>query len=248
MRDRKTTETKLGIAIKKHDQWIKQIYRFIGHYVASGLKNTPVKANHLTISRVIWITSAALLIHFESHLYYILASICIFLFSMLDAADGSLAQMKNQRSMLGTWLDPQIDRVGFLILFSSIAIHLGKDPIHGKFWIFFTMYSLLMFYFRSLIPLDIRLKEKYKSLRPEIANHVKKSKQDKSKPKTLISFLNMQMAPHTHNIALYVMIALILDKLKWGILFIGIYISLWWVRENIGVIQKSVLIDKQNLS
>ena len=97
------------------------VYRICGYYLAKLLKHTFITPNQITLSRILLIVTASWIIIYENQFMQIVAAILIILFSMFDALDGSLAVEKNQRTVLGAWLDPQVDRLGFLILFLPVA-------------------------------------------------------------------------------------------------------------------------------
>ena len=230
--------------IKHHDQWIKYVYRLGGNQLAKVLRHSPIKANHLTISRLVWMALAAGLMHSDSYGYHVLAAVCIILFSFLDAADGELAKM-TKSSMVGTWLDPQIDRIGFLILFTSVAVRLSQNSPNGPYWGIFTMVTLLMFYFRALVSVDIRLKDKFQILRQPVTSQSKTTPVGPALHKSrFFSMLKLQLVPHTHNVALYIAFALLLDALKIGILLLGVSICLWWFWENVKVLKCASNIDR----
>ena len=118
------------VGMKKHAHWIKHFYRWIGYYVASILAHTPISPNLVTASRLLWVLIASFCIYFsEEWSYRLIAIVCLFLFSMLDAADGTLAVMIDKKSVLGSWLDPLIDRFGLLILSLSIAFMFGDESV-----------------------------------------------------------------------------------------------------------------------
>jgi phosphatidylglycerophosphate synthase len=228
---------------KKHDQIIKQIYRTISYYLAEKLKNTAISPNHITISRVILIILASIFILSYNYTFHIFASLLLILFSIFDALDGSLASKKDKYSVLGTWLDPQIDRLGFLLLFLTISIYLSSI---GKVYIFLSMYVLVIYIFRSLIPTDIRLKDKFMSLRENNPKNIKSnSNNNQKKTNKFLYQIKLQTSPHTHNIILYIALGLIFKSLNLIIIFLSIYLSLWYLWENYKVITKAIIIDKK---
>ena len=235
--------------IKEHSQIIKKVYRVWAYYLARILKNSFISANHITISRLFLILVASICIVNEGYLLKVIAAVLIVVFSMFDALDGSLAVLKNERSALGAWLDPQVDRLGFLILFVAIASYLSD--INGNY-VYLTFYTLSMFYFRGLVPHDVRLKDKFSLLREgvganpenqslgEIASNIRK----KNKLK-IIRRIHLQASPHTHNVALYISIGLILNIVNFMMIYLAIYISLWYLWENYKVIIRALNIEKK---
>ena len=226
---------------KKHEQYIKQIYRLIGFYLAEKLQNTSITANHITLSRILLILLSSVFILSENYLLHFIAAFLIIIFSMFDALDGSLATLKNEFSLLGTWLDPQIDRVSFLLLFLTLAFHLSKE---GEFYIYLTMYVLVIFYMRGLLSSDLRLKDKFILLREEKKNEtIFKSNNERKKEKNILYHIKMQTSPHTHNVAFYIAFGLIFEVTNLVIIFLSLYLTLWYLWQNYKVIIKSIKVD-----
>lgn len=226
---------------KKHEQFIKQIYRQMSYYIAEKLRHSSITPNQITLTRIILIFLSSLFIINDNYFLHLITAILIIFFSFLDALDGSLAKIKNQFSLLGTWLDPQIDRLGFLILFMAIAFNLSKQ---SEFYIYLTMYVLVIFYFRGLISSDIRTKDKFKILREDQGNNEAKHSKRNIKKNNLLSMIKLQTSPHTHNVALYISIGLIFKITNLIIIFLSIYLTIWYFWENFKIIKKSIKIDK----
>lgn len=233
------------MAIKKHGQIIKQIYRIWAHHLGLIIKNTPVSANQITLSRILLIIVASYFILDGHYLTNIFAAFLLILFSFFDALDGSVATMKEERSIIGGWLDPQVDRIGFLVLFLVIAYKLSEL---NTSYIYLCFYILVMFYYRGLIPADIRLKEKFSELRDEKTIQINKIESDVRKKNdnillSLIRMAHMQISPHTHNVVLYISIGLVTDYLNLLMIFLAVYISFWYLWENYKVIRKAIILD-----
>jgi len=229
---------------KQHNQIIKKIYRIWGEYLASKLKETSVSPNFITLSRVPIIVTAVICILSENYLLHLIAAVLIIIFSMFDALDGSLATLKDERSLLGSWLDPQVDRLSFLILFISIAYYLSKS---NEYLAYITMYVFSMFYFRGMISSDVRLKDKFSALKESekfIKEKVQKETNGDLRFKSILQKIHLQICPHTHNVAFYISVGLILGILSYVILFLSIYLTLWYAWENYKVIKKTQCIDK----
>ncbi|WDP88921.1 MAG: CDP-alcohol phosphatidyltransferase family protein [Desulfobacter sp.] len=236
---------------KKHGQWIKAFYRRVSYYLCLVLIKTPIRPNHLTASRLLWIIIAGSLIQFNEYRYDLLASFMIFLFSVLDAADGTLARMKNDLSLWGTWLDNQIDRIGFVILYVAVGFRLGLE-YENSFWVLFPLVVLLMAWVRVLMCGDAHLYEKFVQLRgllegpnvpPESVANVEGK--GAKKYQTIMSQIKMQIAPHTHNLALYVIVGLVLKQLVLMIVFTAILTFAWWGILNYRVWRKASMIDRK---
>lgn len=243
------------IEIKKHQQWIKQVYRWIGYGVARVAGKTPITANQVTLSRLVFMAAAACCIQLGPGPWFWLAAFFIFLFSMLDAADGMVAKLK-KTSLLGAWLDPQIDRIGFLILFSAVAGKLAVTVDNAPLWVWICMASYILFMFRGQLEADIYYKGKFLAIK-EALNPKGKAAEDgpaenKAPARSFwrvvkgwIAAVKLQTAPHTHNVALYIMIALVCNRLAAGIVFIGSYAGLWLLWENLKVLRVTFKHDRQ---
>ena len=237
------------MTIKKHDQAIKQIYRIWAHYLGKIINVTPITANQITISRLFLVLVISFCILDGSYFLKITAAILIIIFSLFDALDGSVAIMKDQRSVLGAWLDPQIDRIGFLIIFIVMAYYLSFIDVR---LVYLTFYTLIMFYYRGLIGADVRLKEKFKKLRIPLSNvsmteeNNEKEGLENIKQKNIIQRIHLQASPHTHNVALYLSIGLVFEIEYLIMIFLALYISLWYLWENYKVISKALIIDSKN--
>jgi hypothetical protein len=237
------------MTIKKHDQIIKQVYRIWAHYLGQKLINTTVSANQITISRIFLVILISACILNESYPLKLVGAILLIVFSFFDALDGSVAIMKNQRSVLGTWLDPMIDRIGFLMIFIVMAYYLSFISVN---YIYLTFYTLIMFYFRGLIGADIRLKDKFLKLREPLPspiiteNNNGKEDQKSLVQKSILRRIHLQISPHTHNVALYLSIGLVLRIENLIMIYLALYISLWYLWENYKVISRALLIDNMD--
>ena len=231
--------------IKQHGQFIKQIYRIWGHYIALKLKNTIITANHITLFRIPLMAIVSVFIVSEIYLLHIIAAFLIILFSMFDALDGSLATLKNERSVLGAWLDPQVDRLGFLILFIVLAYFLSKSNI---LYIYLSMYTLSIFYFRGAISGDIYHKEKFRLLKNKNEKDISTNKSVRKKTGLLFMMRNahMQLSPHTHNVALYVAVGLVLQIVDYVMIYLALYLTVWYFWEACKVVRKANTIDSMN--
>jgi len=232
-----------NIKKKKHSQYIKQIYRVISYYFSEKLKDTSITPNQITISRILLIILISTFILKDIYIFNLGAAFFLILFSMFDALDGSLASTKNQFSVLGTWLDPQIDRLGLLLIFLTIAIDLSK---FSQFYVYLTMYVLIIFFFRGLIPSDIRLKDKFKSLRDDPEDKkISGLRFETKKEKGIFYQIKLQTSPHSHNLVLYIAIGLIFNITNLMIIFLSLYLTIWYIWLNYKVISKAIKIDKR---
>lgn len=231
--------------IKKHEQFIKHIYRIWGHSIALQLKNTTITANHITLFRIPLMALVSVFIISEIYFLHMVSAILIVLFSMFDALDGSLATLKNERSILGAWLDPQVDRLGFLMLFIVIAYFLSKTNF---LYVYLSMYTLSIFYYRGAISGDIYHKDKFQLLKDSNIKNIPDFESSKRKKgfMNLIRKVHMQLSPHTHNVALYLALGLLFQILGFVMIYLAIYLTLWYFWDGFKVIKKANIIDSKN--
>lgn len=98
--------------------------RPIARLIANALKETSVTPIHVTIAFII---SGLLGIYFITVGNFVLAAIFLILKSILDAADGELARIKNTPSYVGRYLDSIADIVlNFIILLTIWHITSGS--------------------------------------------------------------------------------------------------------------------------
>lgn len=97
--------------------------------------------NYLTLLRIVLVpVFLSLLIAYDSAQEgYRIAALCVFIAAILtDALDGFLARIRNERTELGTFLDPLADKL--LLLSGYIGImFVEKLPHHPPFWITVTI-------------------------------------------------------------------------------------------------------------
>lgn len=106
--------------------------RPIAKTIANSLKNTRFTAIHVTISFII---SGFLATYFILKDYYWLAAFFLILKSILDAADGELARIKQKPSYSGRYLDSVADILLNALFFISIGYVAGTPG-----WICFTAF------------------------------------------------------------------------------------------------------------
>ncbi len=92
--------------------------RPVAKFIANRFKNT-----RITPIQVTWmfVLCAMISIYFIFHEQYVLAGIFLILKSILDAADGELARLKNKPSYIGRYLDSNSDSLINLLLFLTFA-------------------------------------------------------------------------------------------------------------------------------
>ena len=224
--------------MKHHAQWIKQFHRYVGYNLAKLLSKTPVTANQVTAFRFPCVCAASILIALGDYRKFLLATFLIYLFAMLDAADGSLAKMK-RTSYFGAWLDTQIDQIGFLILFIGISLNLKLNKPDGSYWILITMGTLVMVHIRAWIPWLVRHKKSFHGIEVEA-----RPPSDNLGRRSLVATLKMQIGPHNHNIWLIIIIGLLINRIDWMIIFLSLYITFWWVWTTSKISKRLINYDR----
>jgi hypothetical protein len=112
--------------LKKEDKFfdVSDYGRFIAKLIASALKNTRFTPIHVTL---LFGISGLIAIACMLNGYYILAGFFLILKSILDAADGELARVKNTPSYTGRFLDSIFDIIlNFLFLATICYITNGS--------------------------------------------------------------------------------------------------------------------------
>jgi hypothetical protein len=99
--------------------------RSLGRLLAQSLKDTVVTPIHVTL---LFGLSGCLAAFFIVKSYYILASIFIILKSIIDAADGELARLKNTPSYVGRYLDSVFDIILNFIILMTIC-YVTNSPL-----------------------------------------------------------------------------------------------------------------------
>lgn len=92
--------------------------RPVAKLIANSLRHTDVTPIHITY---LFIVSGSIAIYFLLNLNMILAAFFLIIKSILDAADGELARIKNTPSYSGRYFDSIADILLNLIIFLSIA-------------------------------------------------------------------------------------------------------------------------------
>ena len=101
--------------------------RFIAKPFAKALVKTPFTPIHVTF---LFLIVGLCAIYFILQHQFILAAICLVLKSIIDAADGELARLRNKPSYIGRYLDSVFDLLlNFIILYTIYYIS------SGTFWL-----------------------------------------------------------------------------------------------------------------
>jgi phosphatidylglycerophosphate synthase len=114
--------SKLGVANKFVD--VSDYGRPVAKLIAVAFKNTRVTAIHITL---LFGVSGILAIVYMLKAQFWLAGFFLILKSILDAADGQLARVKNEPSYSGRYLDSILDSLLNLALIISIAVYTGTN-------------------------------------------------------------------------------------------------------------------------
>jgi phosphatidylglycerophosphate synthase len=114
--------SKLGVANKFVD--VSDYGRPVAKLIAEAFKNTRVTAIHITL---LFGVSGILAIVYMLKAQFWLAGFFLILKSILDAADGQLARVKNEPSYSGRYLDSILDSLLNLALIISIAVYTGTN-------------------------------------------------------------------------------------------------------------------------
>lgn len=226
---------------KHHDDLIKEFHRYMGDLTANMLVKTPISPTHVTIIRFLFGVIAAYLIAEKSNDYNfsVIAAFCLYLFSMLDAADGSLAKKQGTGTVFGAWLDRVSDSLGFLLFFIGIAYHfytIELEPI----WSVITMLTLVIAYMNKSNNHAIRA-------RPMFSDLLSKKSKNKSEDQELGSHkeldlktkIKRQLGPDFHKISAIIIFGLLVNDLKLTIVLLLSFLSAWWIYRTTLVLIKA---------
>lgn len=227
---------------KHHDQWIKEFHRYVGDNVAHILKNTFLKPIHITNFRFLCGITASVLIAFNlDYKFQIIAAILIYLFSMLDAADGSLARIKNISSLSGGWIDRQFDGLGFFFIFLGISIQFTQDKPDGVLWSILSMSVLILALLLKVT--NISYRNKYRPAFESKKLNKKEKDFEKLKKKSFKIILKDQIDHDFHTISAIIIFGLLINELKLLILLTFLYLLLWWFKKHFSIAKKASLYD-----
>jgi hypothetical protein len=107
--------------------------RPFGKLLSNQLKNTRFTPIHVTL---LFGVSGSIAIYWILQNHYFLASFFIILKSIIDAADGELARIKNTPSYVGRYLDSVFDIILNFLFFMAI-FYVSKTPFWMAFLAFF---------------------------------------------------------------------------------------------------------------
>lgn len=110
------------------------------------LHNTRVTPNHLTIISLICGLVCGISYAFG---FFITGSFFLFLYHLLDCADGNLARAKDMFSPMGKYLDQVCDRAGGVLIFLGIFFYYFRIQ-DSPYWLILSMldgYLFLYYYY-----------------------------------------------------------------------------------------------------
>lgn len=226
---------------KHHDDLIKEFHRYIGDHTANIFVKTPISPTHLTIIRFCFGVVSAYLIAEQSneYIYSVLAAVCLYLFSMLDAADGSLAKKQGTGTIFGAWLDRISDSLGFLLFFLGISYHFYIQESE-PFWAVLTMLTLVIAYMNKSNNHAIRARPIFSEL---LIKEKKEStpNEQRGTPKKLDlkTKIKRQLGPDFHKISAIIIFGLLINDLKITIIILMSFLSAWWLYRTILILIKA---------
>ncbi len=222
-----------GVRTKHHEQWIKEFHRYVGDQVARFLSKTEVTPTQLTIYRFFFAIVASALVALNwGHWSLIIAAIGFYLFSMIDAADGSLAKLQNSGTTVGAWLDRQADGLAFFLLFLALATRFAQSEAAGVSWSVATLSTLILAFLVKTMEIGLRNKPVLKQL-SSIAET--EGPPPEEKKMDLLTILKRQISPDFHTVSLILTLGLLFNELKVMVLLLLGLMSSWWIGRTLQV-------------
>ena len=243
---------------KTHTQYIKKIYRNIGEKLAPHFRKVGISANQITLSRIFFVLIGSILILNDDFLSKFLTLLFLLIFSLFDAADGSLARI-TKKSLFGMWMDTVIDRLGLLIIFTFFAIKLSFLYDQTISLIIINFLILILYLIKFSFLSDISVKEKYYQFRETdsslgVLDNTKEENQTEKYTfdflkenlniKNIFEFLHHQFSPHTANLILYMGLINLFDLFAIGLISIFVFYVIWIIRDIYKITIISINIDK----
>tara|TARA_B100000029_G_C17536032_1_gene944911 strand:- start:92 stop:814 length:723 start_codon:yes stop_codon:yes gene_type:complete len=230
---------------KHHESWLKEAHRWAGDHVATLLAHTFLTPTHVTLIRAsCGLVSAWLIAMVGSATALRWAAFFLYLFSMLDAADGSLAKKKGEGTLAGAWLDRQADGIGFLAVFIAIAVRLGVSHDGAYFWPLIAILSLTMTTVVHLMNWVLRNKTVFKPLltKPKEEVHVNPG-HEPANDLSIATKLKRQLGPGYHKVSLIAMLGLIFNQLELAVASILAFMVAWWLYRTLQVLMRAMRVD-----
>jgi phosphatidylglycerophosphate synthase len=230
-----------SVRTKHYDQWIKECHRFVGDHLAAALINTPLTPTHLTIFRFLCAVVAAGLIALNwGHASLIVAAIGIYLFAMIDNADGSLAVLKKNGTLVGAWVDRQADGLSFLLVFSALAVRFSFEGTAGTYWAILAIAVFAIGLLNKTTEIALRTKKELQGISGQILGAPQNggNLHSPSNPQRQLSWTTMlkrQISPDFQTILFILMVGLALNELKIMLVVLLAFLSLWWIARTVQV-------------
>jgi len=228
------------IVEKKHDQFVKNIHRQFGYKIAYfTAEHFPfITANHITYFRgLCGLIGCVILVNFQGYWWYFLSGILFYLFSMLDAADGCLAQIKG-KSYFGGWVDIQLDHWGLFLIIAALTYR-NYIIFNSNYYILFLGFGL--YGNMQILKRTIGAKSKEKLWGDVSKIHYCKSE---TKHNSLFTTLKLQIAPNNANYLFFIIVGLILGHPFILLLSLVIYTFLWWLLSFLKTALFAARLDK----
>lgn len=108
------------------------LFRPISFLFVKLIYNTNITPNHISIVAMIIGVIAGLTFSAGTHMYFIIASTLYFISNTLDCADGQLARLKKNGTLLGRAIDGFIDYIVSTTIYICLGVALAK--ITGNGW------------------------------------------------------------------------------------------------------------------
>ncbi|MBD1154570.1 CDP-alcohol phosphatidyltransferase family protein [Pelagibacterales bacterium SAG-MED21] len=245
---------------KIHTQYIKKFYREIGDFLAPHFTKYGISANQITLSRIFFVLFGSILILNNSFIAKIFTLLFFLIFSLFDAADGSLARI-TKKSQFGMWFDTVIDRIGLLIIFIFFGIKISLVIESTYLYIFINFLILNLYLIKFSILSDISVKDKYASFRDYnkelgIINDPSKDTYDKLEIysfnylkvnltlNNFLRFMHHQFSPHTANLIMYMGLINLLNLYKIGLSILALFFIIWIIADIYKITLISLKLDE----
>jgi phosphatidylglycerophosphate synthase len=103
-------------------------------WIASRLKETRVRAPHVTLVFLVVGFLGAWLYHAGDYVYALLGTLCLQAKNILDAVDGSLARLQNRPSRIGRFLDSLSDAAVAVALYFALGYVVAQSRADVYAW------------------------------------------------------------------------------------------------------------------
>lgn len=123
------------------------IFRPLGWPIAKFLKKTPITPNQVSFIGLIFGVLSGVLYYYGGHLNYFFGALLLFIASVLDCTDGSLARLKNMQSEFGKLLEGIVDYLVGFSVFIGLSISIYRQSNHNKG----TLWALVIIFFQIYI-------------------------------------------------------------------------------------------------